>query len=111
MKPVTDFHWKIADRIFAAERFRTETKIGGDIVCDTMDNGVLSTFQAFPDRVLVVMNGALVHVGGPPDVFGLHYNVDNVLAWLHERYPGRRLAGSVLDAAAGAEAVDTACAS
>lgn len=95
VKPVTDFHRTIADRIAAAKRYRAEATSSGDIVCDAFENGTLSTYQAFPDRMLIIMNGAVVHIGGPPDVFGLHYNVDSVFDWLNERYPGRTSLDSV----------------
>ena len=87
MKPIDQFHHSMEDRLAAAHRFQKEVFPYGDIVCDTMDNDIMYNYHSFPDRILIIKNNILEHVGGPCDDFGLNYNVDNIFQWLLAKYP------------------------
>ncbi len=68
------------DRLHAANRFVTEVQFKGEVVCDTMRNEVLTRYNAHPERICIVQNGLLVHVGGAgPLVF---YDIEGVIDWL-----------------------------
>jgi hypothetical protein len=88
IKPVEQFHGTITDRIAAAKRYIQEAhEDRGEVVCDSMDNGVLEQYHSFPDRIVVISKGVVVHDGSPGDDFGIFYNVESVHAWLEKTYP------------------------
>jgi hypothetical protein len=86
MKPVAHLHKTIADRRAAAKRLIAETETFGEVICDSMRDDALERYFAFPDGISVVLDGVLVHDGGPVDEWGIKYNVESVTKWLEERY-------------------------
>jgi hypothetical protein len=86
MKPISYFHKTIEDRKAAAHRMCREIEVFGEVLCDSMADGMLEEYLAFPDGILVVLNGIVVHDGGPPDEFGIHYNVSSVIEWFEKNY-------------------------
>jgi hypothetical protein len=49
-----------------------------------MANEVLTRYNAHPERICIVQNGTLVHVGGKgPLVF---YDIEGVIAWLDSNF-------------------------
>lgn len=87
MKPISHFHKNIDDRIAAAHRMCRETEIFGEVLCDSMADDMLEKYLAFPDGISVVLNGVVVHEGGPPDEFDIYYNVGSVIEWFEKNYP------------------------
>ncbi len=85
MKPVRDFHDSMQSRLQAANRYVEEAHACGTVLCDSINNQALELYQAFPDRLVVIKNGVIVHDGGPSQT--LFYNVDSVINWLLECYP------------------------
>jgi hypothetical protein len=74
----------IEDRLNAANRFVKEVPFHGEVVCDSMANEVLTRYNAHPERICIVQNGTLVHVGGKgPLVF---YDIEGVIAWLDRNF-------------------------
>ena len=79
MKPIKNCHTTLDDRISAAKRFISELHYRGEVVCDTMANEVLLRYETFPERILVIHNGIIIHEGayegGKPDE---HYKYNNI---------------------------------
>ncbi len=72
----------------------------GEIMCDSMSNHALERYIAYPDRLVVIQKGVIVHDGGPKELF--FYNVDSIIDWFRKRFPSevdRRLdqSGIVID--------------
>jgi hypothetical protein len=73
-KPIGDHHKTIEDRLYAANRFVKELNFPGEVVCDTMSNEILKRYDAHPERICIIQQGRLVHIGGKgPLVF---YDID-----------------------------------
>ena len=85
MKPVTNFHDTMQSRLDAANRYVKEAHVCGNVLCDSISNQALERYLAFPDRLVVIKNGVIVHDGGPSQT--LFYNVDSIIHWFVERYP------------------------
>jgi len=76
-------HANLDERLAAAKLFVLRKGIKGDIVCDSMQGQVLDRYQAWPERLYVVLNRRIAYKGG---VGPFHYNIDEVEAWLSSRY-------------------------
>ena len=72
------------DRIKSAIKFIDDIKIQGDVLCDSMNDELMKNYDAFPDRIVIIINETIVHDGGPADTFGMKYNVESVIEWLEE---------------------------
>ena len=85
MKPIKGFHNSIEQRLQAARRFEEEAHLCGELMCDSMSNHALERYIAYPDRLVVIEKGVIVHNGGPRELF--FYNVDSIIDWFRQRYP------------------------
>lgn len=75
VKPIRDHHRNIEERVTAANRLINETGWkAGEIICDSMKNQALERYEAFPERLLIVQDGIVVHDGGKGPIFGVRYN-------------------------------------
>jgi hypothetical protein len=79
-------HQQIEDRIAAAMKFVDKKKFTGELVCDSMDGEMMDRYNAWPERLYIIVDGVVVFKGGPGP-FDYHlYDVQN---WLAERYGTR----------------------
>ena len=82
-KPVEDFHRNIADRVAAANKFVNEKNFKCEVVCDSMTNETMKLYDAHPERLFIIQDNRIVHIGGAgPFIF---YDIADVSAWLHQR--------------------------
>lgn len=64
-KPIKDHHRTLEDRLLAANRFVKETGFhAGDVVIDSMKDEMCYSYDAHPERLLVIQDGRVVHDGG-----------------------------------------------
>lgn len=81
-KPIAHFHRSLEERVAAANRFVQECEFRGEVVCDTMANEVQTNLDAYPERILIVEKGVVVHRGGAGPL--LFFDIDDVLAWCNK---------------------------
>ena len=76
-------HRVIQDRMRAANRFIQNKSFPIEMVLDTMNGDVVDCYDAWPERLYIIVDGVVVYKGenGP---FG--YRLDEVKDWLAERY-------------------------
>jgi len=79
-KPIADYHKSMADRLAAANKFVREVGFKTEVVCDTMRNEAMTRFNAHPERICIVQDGLLVHVGGKGPL--VYYDIEGVIDWL-----------------------------
>lgn len=79
-KPISDYHKSMEDRLAAANKFVKEVDFKTEVVCDTMRNEAMTRFNAHPERICIVQNGLLVHVGGSGPL--VYYDIEGVIDWL-----------------------------
>lgn len=72
------------DRLNAANRFVKEVPFPGEVLCDSMANEVLKRYNAHPERICIVQNGILVHVGGKGPL--VYYDIEGVIVWLDSNF-------------------------
>jgi hypothetical protein len=84
IKPITTFHRSMEERLLAANRFVTEVPFTGEVLCDSFENEVVTRYNAHPERICIVKNNTLVHIGGAgPLVF---YDIQGVINWLNDNF-------------------------
>lgn len=59
-----------------------DLKFVGEVICDSMDNEVMHRYTSHPERILVVLDGHIVHVGGKGPL--VYYDIEDVERWLAE---------------------------
>lgn len=79
-KPIADYHQSMADRLAAANKFVKEVEFKTEVVCDTMRNEAMTRFNAHPERICIVQDGVLMHVGGAGPL--VYYDIEGVIDWL-----------------------------
>lgn len=79
-------HTCIADRITAAKKFVKDYSFESELVCDSFDGEVLDRYDAWPERLYIILNGVVVYKGGMGP-FG--YKLAEVQDWLVSRYGSR----------------------
>jgi type I thyroxine 5'-deiodinase len=72
-------HQNMKQRLDVAQRFIERKGIKGDVVCDGMKGQVLDLYQAWPERLYIIVDGVVAYKGG---VGPFHYNLGEVEAWL-----------------------------
>lgn len=81
-------HRSIEERITAAKLFKEITGVQSlEIVCDDMSGHLVKRYDAWPERLYIVMNGVIVYRGG---MGPFDYCLNEVKQWLTERYPRRK---------------------
>ena len=73
---------RLADRLAAARRLLDENDIGAPLYLDSMRNDAERLYAAHPERLYVVVDGAVAYKGGK-GLFG--YLPDDLEAWLEAR--------------------------
>lgn len=76
-------HASLDERLAAAKLFVRRKGIQGDVVVDSMRGQVLDQYQAWPERLYIVLDGRIAYQGG---VGPFHYEIDEVDSWLTARY-------------------------
>ena len=76
-------HRSIEDRIDAAKAFQSNFSFPIELVCDSFKDEVNDRFDAWPEKLFIIMNGTVVYEGGngPFD-----YKLCEVQDWLISRY-------------------------
>jgi hypothetical protein len=94
-KPIKNHHKTISDRVAAANCMIKDLNFVGEVICDSMANEVLSHYHAHPERILIIQDGRIVHIGGAgPLVF---YDIDDVMKWLSVRDFRPKVSGDVAE--------------
>ena len=75
-------HTNLCARLSAAQLFVQRKGIKGGIVCDSMQGQVLDRYQAWPERLYIIVDGRVAYKGG---IGPFHYKIDEVAAWLDAR--------------------------
>ena len=78
-------HQNMQERLEAARLFVARKGIKSHVVCDTMRGQVLDLYQAWPERLYVVLNGCCVYKGG---VGPFHFDLGEVEEWLEKHFRG-----------------------
>ena len=76
-------HDSIHDRIQAAALFVKRKQIKCDVLCDGWHNGVLHSYQSWPERIYIIIDGVVVYQGG---IGPFHYDLDEVETWMEEKF-------------------------
>lgn len=78
-------HTTIQERIAAAKLLQQRRATGPDleIVCDSMSGEVVDRYQAWPERLYIVLDGLVVYKGG---MGPFEYKLFEVQEWLAARY-------------------------
>jgi hypothetical protein len=77
-------HRSIDERIAAAKLFKERTKTHClEVVCDSMEGHLVQRYDAWPERLYVIVDGVVVYRGG---VGPFDYRLDEVRQWLQERF-------------------------
>jgi hypothetical protein len=73
-------HRSINDRLKAASNFISDMEFRGEVVCDSIDNQALTYYDAYPERLYIVVDEIIVYKGGygPND-----YVLDEIITWLN----------------------------
>ena len=61
-----------------------EKKFYGEVVCDSMTDEGLYTYNAHPERLCIIIDGIVVHQGGAGPL--LFYDVKGIREWLAEKF-------------------------
>lgn len=72
-------HTSDADRIAAAKSFIADYSFPIETVVDTIANEANFAYDAWPERLYIVVDGVVVFKGGPGPFF---YRLDEVMTWL-----------------------------
>ena len=88
-KPIASYHRTIDDRAAAANKMVADLNFPGDVVCDCMENDVMDKYTAHPERILIVLNGRIVHIGGKGPL--VYYDIDDIGKWLGEHTAGGKM--------------------
>ena len=77
-------HRSIGERIAAAKLFKKVTKTDSlDRVCDSMDGHLVQRYDAWPERLYIVVDSVVVYQGG---MGPFDYRLYEVRRWLEERF-------------------------
>jgi hypothetical protein len=76
-------HQSISERIAAARRLISNRRILSETVCDSMAGHVCDRYQAWPERLYIILDGIVVYKGGNGP-FG--YKLWEVQEWLGLKY-------------------------
>lgn len=76
--PITT-HADLQARLEAADLFVRRKDIQSAVYVDSMQNEVLDRYQAWPERLYVVMDGVVVYVGG---IGPFHFDLGELEGWL-----------------------------
>jgi len=80
-------HLTLTDRIDAAKLFVKNLNFPIETVVDSLKDEANIQYRAWPERLYIVMNGAIVYRGG----FGpFDYKLAEVMAWFDERYGSQK---------------------
>jgi hypothetical protein len=74
----------VEERITAAKKMKTDLDFPGEIICDSMNGEVEDRFEAWPERVYIILNGVVVYKGGEGPFF---YKLSEVQDWLAKYHP------------------------
>lgn len=80
-------HRNIHERIAAAKLFKERTKPAADqleVVCDSMKGHVIMRYEAWPERLYIIVDGVVVYKGG---IGPFDYRLYEARQWLEERFP------------------------
>lgn len=79
-------HQSITERISAAKHLVNTRKLNLEVVCDSMNGDVVDSYEAWPERLYIIVDGVIVYKGGcgPFD-----YKLYEVQDWLGAKY-GKR---------------------
>lgn len=75
-------HTTITERCDVASKFVQRKGLMQDVVCDGMQGQVLDRYQAWPERLYVIVDGVVVYKGG---IGPFHFDLNHLDAWLDER--------------------------
>jgi hypothetical protein len=76
-------HRSLEDRLNAARKFVATKKFSSELVVDSFDQNVLDRYEAWPERLYVIVDGVVVYKGG---IGPFGYLLHEVQDWLGERY-------------------------
>eukprot|EP01038_Epipyxis_sp_PR26KG_P010143 gene10143-13644_t len=76
-------HTSIEDRIKAAQKFKNDFSFDSEIVCDSFSNDVNTYFNAWPERLYIIIDGTVVYQGG---MGPFDYKLAEVKDWLAVKY-------------------------
>jgi type I thyroxine 5'-deiodinase len=71
------------ERISAAQKFVDDYKFPIETVVDTMANEANRRYDAWPERLYVIVDGVVVYKGGPGP---FDYRLDECLGWLDLKF-------------------------
>lgn len=76
-------HQTLNDRLAAARRFKEDNNFPIELVCDTMAGNVVDSYDAWPERLYIIVDGVVVYAGGKGP-FG--YKLPEVKQWLADKF-------------------------
>jgi hypothetical protein len=76
-------HRTIQDRIEAAKKFQSVKNFPCELVVDSMEHEIMDRYEAWPERLFIIVDGVVVYKGGNGP-FG--YLLHEVQDWLAEKY-------------------------
>lgn len=79
-------HQSISERLEAAKLFQVRRNFQSEIVCDSMDGNIVECYDAWPERLYIILNGVIVYKGG---IGPFDYKLWEVQEWLFEKF-GKR---------------------
>ena len=74
-----EMHANMTERLETARLFVDRKGIAADVVVDTMKSEVLDHYQAWPERLYIIVDSIVVYKGG---VGPFHYDLTEVEQWL-----------------------------
>ncbi len=63
-KALISTHRSLEDRLAAARRFKAEKQFPIELVVDSMSGEVADRYDAWPERLFIVVDGVVVYYGG-----------------------------------------------
>lgn len=76
-------HRNVDDRIAAAKKFQQIKNFTSELVVDSFEHNIMDRYDAWPERLYIIVDGVVVYKGGNGP-FG--YLLHEVQDWLAERY-------------------------
>lgn len=79
-------HQSMNERLEAAKLFQIRRNFQSELVCDSMDGNIIECYDAWPERLYIILNGVIVYKGGAGP---FDYKLWEVQEWLSEKF-GKR---------------------
>lgn len=76
-------HHSIEDRLAAAKKFVAKKTFKCELVVDSMDGDIVDRYEAWPERLYIIVDGVVVYKGG---IGPFDYRLPEVKEWLSSKY-------------------------